>query len=315
MKKITLLIGILVFLITGANAQTTKVSKKIEVLSWINEAVVDGNQVEGGLHSYASWTELNSNLQKAQVKKGMLVTITGESATYRLKSWSDTDNLPNKNEWERVGDVVIVKDIDMRDSLLSSSTDTTALSTGTVVLVKSNDLSVPEAFIYVEDMDGDGTANEDEDDSWFSFSGSSNAGSSNGYVYFTSYAVSNAYTDDISSSSVSFTNGYYSGATTSAAVSGQTKLSAMPSIGADGTGTQVSFDLSSWTSGNVPVVAIPATWNAPSFYIYNGTNYYQLQDCWVMRKRTIDDISYQVWIADNDFITGASSSTLNLIVR
>lgn len=320
MKRFTLIVGLAIFAFVGANAQTTtKVSKQIEMLEWLNKAVVDGNQVGGGLHSYANWTEVltggTAKLKTAEVKLGMLITLTdaADAGTYRLRAWATPAALPLKTEWERVGDVVVVADIAARNALITGGDDY-SLAIGTVVLVRSNTLAVPQAFIYVENMDGDANINEDEADSWFTFGDN---GASNGYIYFLAYTpLASVYSDDISA--IAFSKGYYDNAGTPTLstvdlTSADTKFSSLPYVTTNP--NIISFDLvTGWTAGNVPAIALPATWAKPSFYIYDGTNYSPLLDCWVSGKKTIDGVDYQVWVADNAFADGATG-TLNLIVR
>ena len=302
-----LLAGLVLFIVAGANAQTTKVSKKIEVLSWLNEAVVNGNQVYGGLHSYQSWTDVltgTPSLQINQVQLGMFISILDDNATYRLKEWDDNTALPLKSEWERVGDVVVVADMTARTALLTAGS--ASLAVGTVVVVKSNALAVPEAFIYVEDMDGNGTPNENDTDSWYSFSG---AGTSNGYIYFVQVAVADPYASDLSSLATSLVGGYINNgsdeATAQATITAATdaKLSSL---------VPVTISLAN-SSTNV-VIAIPKAWTKPNFYLNDGTSTYSLNDCWVNNTITKDGIDYQLWVADNQF-TASASATLSLIVR
>jgi len=318
MKKFTLFVGFVAFLFAGANAQTAKVSKQIEMLSWLNKAVVDGNQVGGGLHSYANWTEVLTSgtpkLKTAQVKLGMLITLTdaASAGTYRLKTWATQSALPLKAEWERVGDVVVVADIAARNALLTGGDDY-SLAVGTVVLVRSNDLAVPQAFVYVADMNGNSTINENEADSWYAFGDS---GSSNGYIYYTNLAIASAtapYTANMAT--LTLESGYYDNAGTptlslTAFAGTEKKFSSIPAAN-----NVISFNMVALAEDEVPVIALPASWKTPCFYIYDGTNYSPLQDCWVKYKKTIGNIDYQVWVADNAFANGLTSGTLNLIVR
>jgi|GEM_PF-2022157 len=348
MKKFTLLVGLVAFLIGVATAQTTKVSKQIEMMSWLNKAVVDGNQVEGGLHTYANWNEVALNaaadnsssikLKTAQVQLGMLITLTGaaDAGTYRLKSWTGYNadpasaTLPLKSEWERIGDVVVVADIAARDELIDSDPAATdldyALSVGTVVLVGDNGTGIPGAYIYVGgtiDVNGDGSATAT--DLWFNLSSSSTDA---GYICYLDYTpVTSVYTDALTATvtSSTLTSGYFATSNTDATpVFGtithgtSVKFTSKPVISAAGS-NEITFDLTTIThvSGHLPLVAMPKSWGKPSFYIQTGTgtsDYSPLQDCWVSREVTIDNVVYQVWIADNDFVEGAGT-TLKLIVR
>jgi len=301
----------------------TKVSKQIKVLDWLNVAVVDGNQVEGGLHTYDTWASLNgstgftpgvSPLKKAQIKIGMLVTITSElidknlNGTFRLKSWATNGALPLAGEWEHVGDLVIVDNITKRDALIVADKSLVSLAPGTTVVVNSNSIGVPETFIYAAglfDANGDGTVKTDGTDTWYSPS-SNVAGA--GYIFVSQDAVPSAIP------TVNLGNGVAKAQVTTAGTAaatpgtiavGDARITSLPTGGVD-------FALTA--GGNVPVVAIPAAWTNPVFYIYDGTNTYQLTDCWIKSYQTIDANKYQVWAVDNAFLQDATG-TLTLQVR
>ena len=287
MKKVILLVGFVLTLTGAAIAQTTKVSKQIEVLPWLNTAVIDANQAAGGLHVYADWTTLGSTLKTAQVKVGMLVSITGDKATYRLKSWTTTTALPLLGEWERVSDMIVVADIAERNGLIVTDNSKVSLAPGTTVVVKDNGKVVAESFIYAAglfDANGDGTVKTDGTDNWYSASGT-NAGS--GYVFFDEAAVG--------TTTSTASEGWFKGASASGTITVGTtaRLSGMPS--------GVKFSLT--PGSDVPVVALPAAWANPTFYVNDGTNTYQLLGCWVKSYQTIDGISYQLWVADTAFQT------------
>lgn len=322
MKKVILLAGITLALTVAVAAQT-KVSKQIKVLDWLNVAVVDGNQVEGGLHTYDKWATLNGGsgatvgvapLKLAQIKLGMLVTITSETdaslnGTFRLKKWATNTALPLLGEWEHVGDLVIVADISTRDALIVTDGSKVSLAAGTTVVVKSNAIGVTESFIYAAglfDANGDGLVKTDGTDNWYSPNSSTSANA--GYVFISQGATPTA------TPVVDLTNGV-----------GKTQLSSgstasTPATIAVGTDARITtfpitgVDFSLTVGDNVPVVALPATWNNPTFYLYDGTTSYQLTDCWVKSYQTIDNIKYQVWVVDNSFLKNATG-TLSLQVR
>ena len=299
MKKVILLVGVVLAFAGAVAAQTTtKVSKQIKVLPWLNTAVIDANDAAGGMHTYASWATLGTNLKTSQVQLGMLVTIEADKATYRLKSWAINTALPALGEWERVGDMVVVADISTRNGLIVTDNSKVSLAPGTTVVVKDNGKGVAESFIYAAglfDANGDGTVKTDGTDDWYSASGTS-AGS--GYVFFEEAALG--------TSASTHATGWFKGAAASGAITiGTTaRLSGMP--------TGVKFSLNA--GANVPVVALPAAWANPTFYINDGTSTYQLLDCWVKSYQTIDGISYQLWVADTAFETAIPAGS-TLIVQ
>jgi len=286
MKKVILLAGITLALAVTVSAQT-KVSKQIKVLDWLNTAVVDGNQVEGGLHSYTSWATLGTSLKTAQIKVGMVVTITGEAdrnlnGSFRLKTWATPAALPLLNEWEHVGDLIVVADIATRDALLATATagTTTSLAPGTTVVVQANAAAIPEVFIYAAglfDANGDGTIDPvvtaAGTDLWYSLTGNANAG----YVFVSQAALG--------SNTVSLTNGVDKEVVTAAA--GAVSAPVAMVVGATGNTRITSFPIGGvnfalTNDATVPVVAIPATWNNPTFYVNDGTTTFQLTDCWII---------------------------------
>lgn len=303
MKKITLLASAFLAFTIAVNAQnaTTKVSKQIEVLPWLNAAVIDANQAAGGMHTYADWATLTTDLKLAQVKVGMLVTITGETdgnlnGTFRLSAWGTNTALPLGDEWVKVGDMVVVADLAARDALINATGTHTLqlLAPGTTVVVKANGIGVPESFIYAAGLfDANGDATVDATDLWYS--PSSNAASS-GYIFIKDQAVG--------TTTVDLTSGYKAGAIATIAVGTDARLTAMPG--------DVEYTLAA--GATVPVIAMPAAWVNPTFYINDATNTYPLLDCWIKSYQTIDNITYQVWTADNAFLT-AATGTLKLFVR
>lgn len=321
MKKFTLLAGLLLAMVVTATAQSasTKVSKTIKVFDWLNAAVVDGNQVEGGLHSYVNWAEVttgaSAKLKIAQVKIGMVITLTDiagdksiKPASYRLKTWTTPTALPTVKEWERIGDMIVVADIAARDLLITGPANA-SLATGTTVMVKSNAMSIPELFVYVNglvDVNGDGSLTAT--DLWYSLSSTSTT--SSGYILFDNQPVGTT------PASISASSGFYDGITAAGAVTIGTskRFTAMP------TTLALEYDLVAGitTLNNVPIVALPAAWASPSFYVSDGTGLFQLQDCWIKTYLTIDNTKYQVWTADNAFsngTAGVASGTFKLVIR
>lgn len=294
MKRFTLMAGLVLALAVSVTAQTTKVSKKIEVLPWLNSAVINANQAEGGLHSYVDWATLGTDLKLAQVKVGMLVTIGTDAdanlkGTFRLKAWAIQTALPVAGEWEKVSDMVIVADLTARDALIVTDNTKVSLAPGTTVMVKDNGKGAPATFIYVAGLvDVNAPTGIDAADLWYSTVSSG----SDGYIFFELAAVG--------ATSSGAANGWYKAATASGAITiGTTaRLAGMPA--------DAEFAL---TAGdNVPVVAIPAAWANPTFYLNDGTTTSQLLDCWVKTYQTIDGIQYQVWTADNTLLKGLPGS-------
>ena len=331
MKKFTLLAGLFLAMVVTVTAQSTatKVSKEIKVFDWLNAAVVDGNQVEGGLHSYASWAEVSgatAKLKIAQVKLGMVVIIAdgSRSISYRLKAWTTKTALPLISEWERVGDVISVTTTAARDALLTttgSAVGTAAvqgtLAVGTMVFVTGSNGSAPDMYIYVGgliDANGDGTVKPvtatELTDAWYSLSGASAA---SGYVYV---EVQDFTTSAPTVPGTSTANAYtYDSPATLVIPASTNKKFTQVTLPVGGFSYDLVANLAGLTTTKVPVVYLPAAWGKPSFYIYDGTNYFQLQDCWVKNFVTMTDgAKYQVWTADNNFAFGATG-TLNLVIR
>jgi len=318
MKKVILLAGITLALAVTVSAQT-KVSKQIKVLDWLNTAVVDGNQVEGGLHSYVTWADLGTKLKTAHIKVGMVVTITGETdrnlnGSFRLKTWAVNAALPTLAEWEHVGDLIVVPTIEDRNALIDATK--VSLSPGTTVVVQANAAAIPEAYIYAAglfDANGDGTIDpvvtSAGTDLWYSLTGNANAG----YVFVSQAALA--------SNTVDLTKGVDKATAVAAGTSAAAPIAI--SVGAVANTRITSFpiggvDFTLTNDATVPVVAIPATWNNPTFYVKDATTVpattFQLTDCWVKSYQTIDGIKYQVWAVDNSFLNG-STDALTLQIR
>lgn len=303
-RKITLFVFAIamVFSFTVLAQKETKVTKQIKVFKWLNEAVVDGNQVEGGLHAYDSWATLTTDLKLAQVKNGMLVTIldpagdgTMPAATYRLINWADNKKLPANNEWERVADGVVVKSMTDRDILVAApADDRTTLAIGTIVVVNENDLKVREGFVYL----GYNTA--DSKHEWLSL-GTENPESNVGYIYVGEDAATPS----------AFAKGFYDNAGTATLKDNidkdaDGKLAKFP-------GNGIEFEL---TKGSkFPYVALPSGWNKPSLFLDEDGSEYLLSDCWTVSYIDIDGAEYQLWLADVAFLNGASGTTYKLIIK
>jgi len=294
MKKVVLIVGIVLAFTGAVTAQTTtKVSKQIKMLPWLNTAVIDANDAAGGLHTYADWTTLSSNLKTSEIQIGMLVSITADKATYRLKSWTTTTALPLYAEWERVGDAVVVADIAARDALLAG-TSAGVLSIGTTVIVKDNGSGLVQSYIYTGggyDFNGDGVTNTA--DNWYSVTNT--AGS--GFIYFDQVAPS--------TTAVTSTKGWDGDGASASLTATSKKLTSIPAT------TQFALTLGGTT---VPQIAVPAAWPNPVFYLNDGTNTTLLTDLWVKSSVTLNGITYQVWVADWSFLKDATG-TFNLLVR
>ena len=110
MKKLLKLTVMFFFVLISLNqlsAQEKLSDKTISVPSWLNKAIVKGNQIYGGHHIYADWTAYTSEMKTSRVKLGMLMTIldsdgSGTVQTYYLKNWAATTAVPLQGEWEKM---------------------------------------------------------------------------------------------------------------------------------------------------------------------------------------------------------------------
>ena len=290
MKKITTILMCVMLVTTAfvvsAQNNETKVSQQIKVLDWLNEAVVDGNQVEGGLHVYANWAEVGTNLKQAQQKKGMLVTVidpkgdgNGTTATFRLTSAPQAS--VGESDFEILGATIVANET-ARDALTGYA--------GRIVGVISNDANTKAVYMYI------GTE-------WIEVGGSGSA--SNGLILVgqnASPATLNA---------TALTNGFDS----NLAVPGEAEGVAF------GTNEltefiEVKFQI---IAGELPYVAFPESWNKPTFYITDETNEFPLTDCWTVKHNHTfpgSSVKYQIWYASSNFTTGLPAlETWSLIVR
>ncbi len=109
MKSIVFsIVALLVLFQVNVRAQDTElVSKKQKIPAWLNIALGDANQLEGGLHVYQNWATYNSDFKISRVKTGMLIAIVDPagdgslpSKLYQLKTWATPSVIPEQNEWE-----------------------------------------------------------------------------------------------------------------------------------------------------------------------------------------------------------------------
>jgi hypothetical protein len=285
MKKVITLIGGIALLASATTLsaqEETRVSKKIKAFDWLDVAVADGNQIEGGLHAYATSADILTagapKLKIAQVKPGMMVVLTtGDvtmpAGTYRLKTWATPTALPLVTEWVRV-DNLVVADIATRDAL-------TNLAVGTIVGVTANDAGEKAAYFW------DGA-------SFIDLSGGNTGG---GFIA-------------VGQGAVAYTSGFDTDDTAGAM---NTAKVIDASVAAKKIDTFYSFEFA-LADGGLPFVAYPKAWNKPSFYIYHDLKEYPLSDCWTVNYTTVNGVDYQEWTADVDFTAG-SGGVLTLRVR
>lgn len=277
------LVGIvLIASVSSASAQDleTRVSKKLKAFDWLNVAVVDGNQVEGGLHVYADYATLLTDLKVAQVKVGMMVVLNGSNGalsagTYRLDAWATTTALPLSTEWKRT-DNVVVANIAARDAL-------SGLATGTIVAVNDDGTGEKAAYFY------DGT-------DFISLGGGGTTGG--GFIAVGQGAI--AYTSGFDGDDLNFNNADVGVIDTSDPTK---KIS-----------TFQSFEFELTNNSSLPFIAYPKAWNKPSFYINVNGTVYPLTDCWTVTYAIVQNVEYQQWQADVAFADG-STLPLKLIVR
>ncbi|WP_461632514.1 hypothetical protein [Labilibaculum euxinus] len=287
-KKIIFLVAFVAMAVTTKlSAQEIKVTKQIKVYDWLNEAVVDGNQVEGGIHVYDNWVGVTAGLKTAFQKVGMLVTVIdsgdGTPGTYRL----NTVGTAAVQNFTRI-DAVLLADITARDELIDDIGATDAgLAIGTIVGVIADDAGEPAAFFYA------GGTN------WIALGGGSETA---GFI-----AVGQQ------NSGVSYSSGYDaddSGTSMNSAGIGALNM-------ADATKKLTTFEVFEFSltnDGELPFICYPKAWNKPSFYISIDGVESPLTDCWTVTYSTQNAIEYQEWKADVNFTTGATS-VLKLIVR
>ena len=291
LKKITFLVACVAFvaMTTNLSAQETRVSKKIKVFDWLNTAVVDGNQVEGGIHVYADWTKVAEGLKKtARQKVGMLVTVVdaglGDSqpGTYRLNVIIAS---PTLKDFTRI-DALLVNGMSDRDALIDDIATTDAnLAVGTIIGVKADLAGEPAAFFYT------GIGGKE----WITLGGGS-AATGGGFIAAGQGAT--VYTNGFDFDTAAMTATETIDITDAA-----TKLD---------TFVPFSFVL---TAGGMPFVSFPKAWNKPSFFISVDDKEYPLTDCWTVSYSTQQAVEYQDWVANVNFTTDFDGTTLKLIVR
>ncbi len=126
---------LLVLFQVNVRAQDTElVSKKQKVPAWLNIALGDANQLEGGLHVYQNWAAYNSDFKISRVKIGMLIAIVDPagdgslpSKLYQLKTWATPADIPLQTEWEEftaggdnLGDHTATENIKLNEHYLSN---------------------------------------------------------------------------------------------------------------------------------------------------------------------------------------------------
>ena len=129
---------LLVLFHVNVQAQDTElVSKKLKVPAWLDMALGDANQLEGGLHVYPNWAAYNSDFKISRVKIGMLIAIVDPagdgslpSKLYQLKTWATPADIPLQTEWEEftaggdnLGDHTATKNIKLGNNYLNNDGD------------------------------------------------------------------------------------------------------------------------------------------------------------------------------------------------
>ena len=113
--KIFKLITIAVFCLLGVNvlAQTTetKVVKTLTPFEWLNVAIVNQDEVKGGLHSIADFSDVNDAVEVSFIpferrEIGMNVYDVATGVTYKLSNQVSTDNLTLANDvWVKIAQI------------------------------------------------------------------------------------------------------------------------------------------------------------------------------------------------------------------
>ncbi len=128
--------------------ETELVSKKQKVPAWLNRALADANQLEGGLHIYQDWDAYHSDFKTSRAKTGMLMVIldpAGDgslpSKLYQLKTWATLLAIPLQAEWEELSCLSMTDSIDYGATLRWNGTGWEAsnvLTNDTIISIKGN---------------------------------------------------------------------------------------------------------------------------------------------------------------------------------
>ncbi|PXY01669.1 hypothetical protein DF185_09380 [Marinifilum breve] len=274
----------------AVNAQQ-KVTKKIEMLKWINEAVVDANNVGGGVHLYATWTELETAAKNnKKFGGGMIVSVAGD--LYKLAGAENAEiaeaDLKKKDQWSYIGPMKKVADTGARLALINAdgASDLPLLSPGTVVKVADADGSGnPATYVFNGTANGKyavgDTDNEKKEVYWTNIT----ATGVEGYFY---------------------QKGDLAAAATAVADldKGTDKLEVLPA--------KTTIDI---TKGKFVAVAFPKAWRAPQFMIDIDGTEYVLTDCWTVTEVVVTGVKYQVWSSDVAIGDAADTETYKIVVR
>lgn len=302
-----ILIGVILSIIafTG-NAQETKVSQKITLLDWLDAAVADGNQVEGGLHVYQDWARVGSDLKTNQQKVGMLVLVidadgAGKTALFRLNA---TGANRAKKDFTRV-DNMLVASMAARDALLTDPAEA-KLKVGTIVSVEADDAGEMASFLYTG-LGGD--------KNWIALAGGGSGGSGGGFI-----ALGQAGGVAKPEAGVNYTNGYDISSIDAMAPdflkNGKINAGLDMTDAATKLKTFIPFEFALNNGDGKPYISYPKAWNKPSFFItIDGSPEYPLTDCWTVTYDTKQGVEYQEWEASHDFLAGTTTEVLVLIVR
>ncbi len=291
-KRFTSLVACIVLVAVGsmvsAQKAETKVTKQIKAFSWLDVAVVDGNQVEGGLHVYEDITDLTSYLKPAQTSIGMMVSIvkgdpTMTAGTYRLSAWEVGNAAPLVGEWERVAETILVADIAARDAYVVADNSKALLAEGTMVVVTAGATGFVETYVY--------KGGTDNKTCWLSLSDASGAGFiayGQGTVSYSAKGVDN------------------SGPVDGLDITDLSKVI-----------TKMEEVIAPLEAGSgLFFISFPDAWNKPTFYVNDGNEEFPLNDCWTVKRVKKGNVWYQEWTSNLDFFPEeASGNTLSVIVR
>ncbi|PXY01668.1 hypothetical protein DF185_09375 [Marinifilum breve] len=290
MKKIVLLAMGFMMTLSVVNAQN-KVTKRIDMADWVNQAVVDANNVGGGVHLYATWTALETAAKNnKKFGGGMVVSVAGD--LYKLGGAENAEitetDLKKKDQWSYIGPMKKVADTGARLALINAdgASDLPLLSPGTVV--------------KVEDADGSGNP------ATYVFNGTANGKYA---VGDTDNEKKEVYWTNITASGV---EGYFyqKGELAAAATAvtdldkGTDKLVVLPAS------TEITV-----TNGKFVAIAFPKAWRAPNFTLDVDGTKYVFNDCWTVTEVVEAGVKYQVWSSDIEIGATGDGKVYKIIVK
>ncbi|PXY01667.1 hypothetical protein DF185_09370 [Marinifilum breve] len=285
MKKTFLLLISFVAVFGAVNAQN-KITKKLEMSDWVNEAVVDANDVAGGVHTYANWTDLNAENKYKKFRGGMIISVAGD--LYKLAGTATNVTAANKDaiaggQWTYIGPMKTVASTAARLALVpgSGDTDTPMLAAGTVVRVETADGATNYVF------NGTSTGKYDAGD--------------------TTDELKEVYWSNLSSPEV---EGYIY---TSGALAA--KASSISDLTKGEKNTKIPATEITLTDEKFVAVAFPKAWGTPSIKIAIGTKMYNLDDCWTVSHETHEGVEYVIWASDVKIKKEVASDEYKILVN